>query len=93
MKANQLAESFEAFENNAVIINTKLQITTPEGIGIMSYRGILIDKDDFMLYLGYNSENITTAIKWDDVATIEIFDVNAEMGELSGIEPESGSKN
>ncbi len=95
MKTSQLSEAFEAFQLKPVTINTKLQITTEQGVGIMSYRGVLVDNDDYMVYIGFNPEHITTAIKWEDIATIELLDMEQEFNnvELSNIEPESGAKN
>lgn len=94
MKTCNLSDAFEAFDHKPVIINTKLEITTPEGVGVMQYRGVLIDKDDFMVYLGVNLQDITTAVKWEDIATIELMDMDAEIAnELLKKEPGSGAKN
>jgi hypothetical protein len=90
MKAKELSIAFDAFELMPVTINTTLEVASDEGVGVMSYRGILIDKDDFMVYLGYNEEVITTAISWDNIVTIELFDVDEER---NAMEPGSGSKN
>ena len=90
MKAKELSPAFEAFELMPVTVNTTLEVASEEGVGVMSYRGILIDKDDFMIYLGYNEEMVTTAIRWEDIASIELLDMDEEMNAL---EPGSGSKN
>ncbi len=95
MKVNQLSELFfTTFDKKPVIVNTKLQITTKEGIGIMSYRGILADCDDFNVYIGYSLQEVTTAIKWDDIATIELWDLEEDKkNALAGQEPESDARN
>ncbi len=94
MKINQLSSAFEAFEMKYVSINTTLEIVTEQGSGIMSYRGILLDKDDFAVYIGFGPDEVSTMIKWDDIATIELLDMDREYNnELSNIEPESGAKN
>lgn len=94
MKAKELSTAFDAFELRAVTVNTTLEVSSEEGVGVMSYRGILIDKDDFLIYLGYNEEEVTTAISWNDIASIELLDVEQEMAnELNGRAPGSGSKN
>lgn len=95
MKTNQLSAAFfNTFDQKPVIINTKLQVTTEEGIGIMSYRGILVDYDDYMAYIGLSLDEITTAIRWDDIATIELFDYQKEAeSELLHKKPGSGASN
>ena len=94
MKISQLSEAFEAFDKLPVKINTKLQVVTTEGQGVMQYSGILIDKDDFMVYLGYNEDTVTTAIRWEDISTIEVFDPEEDADlELMNKEPGSGFRN
>lgn len=93
MKNSQLSDAFDAFDLKAVTINTKLQIQTKDGYGIMTYRGILIDKDDFLVYLGYNEDEVTTAIKWEDISTIELLNTEDEIREELNQEPQSGAKN
>ncbi len=95
MKINQLSSTFtDTFLEKPVIINTKLQIPTPEGIGIMSYRGIMVDIDDFNVYIGFSMKEVTTSIKWDDIATVELWDMNEDAkNALEGKEPESDARN
>lgn len=93
MKIEKLSGSFDAFDLKPVTVNTKLQVQTQDGAGIMTYRGIFIDKDDYMVYLGFSEDEVTTAIKWDDIATIELLDTENEIREELQKEPQSGAKN
>ncbi len=51
MKVKELSESFDFFQLKPVTVNTTLELASDEGVGVMSYRGILIDYDDFLIYL------------------------------------------
>lgn len=94
MKTSELSDCFDVFQLKPVTISTRMEVENKEGIGVMIYTGILVDKDDFMIYLGYNEEEVTTAINWEDICTIELFDIDQAMAnELNDREPGSGSKN
>ncbi len=94
MKSGELSEAFDCFLQMPVTINTTMESETDKGIGIMTFQGILIDTDDFMVYLGYNEKEVTTAIKWENIVTIELFDLNSALAEeLNSREPGSESKN
>jgi len=92
MKVSQLSECFNCFEGEAVSVNTKLQVNNEQGIGLITFRGILFEKDDYMVYLGNAEGNITSCINWNDIASIEILDLDAEANdELMKKDPISGA--
>lgn len=93
MKSSDLSPKFaEAFFEKPIAINTKIEVSTEEGAGLMTYRGILVDYDDYMVYIGNTEEDVTTAIKWEEIASIEHLDLEAEAKlELLNKEPASGT--
>lgn len=92
MKSDELSPAFDCFDGRPVMINTKIQAETKGGIGLVSYRGIIVDKDDFMVYLGLDLDDVTTAIKWDEISSIEIMNMEEET-QLLNAKVESGSRN
>lgn len=93
MKTGDLSPKFaEAFFEKPVAINTKIEISTDEGTGLVTYRGILVDYDDFMVYIGNNEDEVSTAVKWNEISSIEHLDLDAEAKiELLKKEPASGA--
>lgn len=93
MKSSSISPIFaNSFMGEPIAINTKIQVETEQGIGLMTYRGILIDFDDYMCYIGINEQEVNTAIKWEEIASIELLDLEAEEKmELMNKEPASGA--
>lgn len=92
MKSNELADCFDDLVSVPVIVNTKIQTENKHGVGILTYRGIIVDKDDFMLYLGDSPKSAKYAIRWDEVYSIELFS-QEDNDELLNATPGSGSRN
>jgi hypothetical protein len=93
MKSSSLSEKFqEYFLGHPVAINSKIQVETPQGTGLMTYRGFLVDYDDNLVYIGVNEEEPTSCIKWEEIASIEKLDLEEEAKrELLNKEPASGT--
>lgn len=93
MKSKTLNPRFEDdILGNPVSINTKLQVATEQGTGLMTFRGYLLDYDDYFVYLGVNLEETTNLIRWEEIVTIDLLDLEEEAKkELLGKEPASGA--
>ena len=93
MKTSELDAIFDTtFLNQPVSINTKIQVETEQGPGLMTYRGILTGYDNHMVYLGLTEESSTNAIMWQEVASVELLDLDAEAKDiLMKKEPASGA--
>lgn len=91
MVPEEYSEHFmETFYGNPVTIHTRIQVEQQDeesqGIGVLSYSGILIDVDQFFFYLGYNPKDVAIAINVDDVTNITLFHESTDLN----VEPGSG---
>lgn len=93
MKSKLLSTRFEDdIMGHPVSINTKLQVVTEQGTGLMTFRGYLLDYDDYFIYLGVTLDNATNLIRWEEIVTIDLLDLEEEAKkELLSKEPASGA--
>ncbi len=92
MKIKDLASAFDTFEDRPISVVTTIQNQTKDGVGNVSFQGFIVDKDDFMLYIGHDKDDAVSCVSWAQIAAIEFINMEEEH-ELLHAPTESGSRN